>query len=49
LAEVLDALSPEDELTLGLAMGAALPVLEQLSRHAAPRRRHWRATAALIG
>lgn len=36
VAEVLDTLSPEDEVALGLAMSEALPVLERLS--AAARR-----------
>ena len=35
LAELLDALSPDDEATLGLAMRVALPLIEQLNRHAA--------------
>ena len=35
LAELLDTLSPDDEATLGLAMRVALPLIEQLTRHAA--------------
>lgn len=35
LAELLDTLSPDDEATLALAMRVALPLIEQLSRHAA--------------
>src|SRR6201993_4209122 len=35
LAELLDNLSPDEEATLGLAMRVALPLIEQLTRHAA--------------
>jgi DNA-binding MarR family transcriptional regulator len=35
LAELLDTLSPDEEATLGLAMRVALPLIEQLTRHAA--------------
>ena len=35
LAELLDTLSPDEEATLGLAMRLALPLIEQLTRHAA--------------
>jgi DNA-binding MarR family transcriptional regulator len=35
LAELLDTLSPHDEATLGLAMKVALPLIEQLTHHAA--------------
>jgi DNA-binding MarR family transcriptional regulator len=34
LAELLDNLSPDEEATLGLAMRVALPLIEQLTRHA---------------
>lgn len=35
LDQILDTLSPHDEATLGLAMRVALPLIEQLTRHAA--------------
>lgn len=35
LAELLDTLPPHDEATLGLAMRVALPLIEELTRHAA--------------
>jgi DNA-binding MarR family transcriptional regulator len=35
LAELLDTLSPDEEASLGLAMRVALPLIEQLTRHAA--------------
>src|SRR6201993_5022740 len=35
LAELLDNLSPDEEAALGLAMRVALPLIEQLTRHAA--------------
>jgi DNA-binding MarR family transcriptional regulator len=37
LAELLDNLSPDEEAALGLAMRVALPLIEQLTRHAAAR------------
>jgi len=49
MAEVLDALSPEDELALGLAMSEALPVLERLSRRATAQRRTWQIATGLSG
>jgi DNA-binding MarR family transcriptional regulator len=35
LAELLDTLSSDEEATLGLAMRVALPLIDQLTRHAA--------------
>jgi DNA-binding MarR family transcriptional regulator len=35
LAELLDNLSAHDEATFGLAMRVALPLIDQLTRHAA--------------
>src|SRR5947209_10506423 len=35
LAELLYTLSPHDEATLGLAMRVAIPLIQQLTRHAA--------------
>jgi hypothetical protein len=49
MAEVLDTLTPENELTLSQAMCAALPVLEHLSRGTVPDRRAGRAVTALTG
>ena len=49
MAKLLDTLSPEDQLTLTLAMCAALPVLEHLSRGTVPDRRAGQAVTALTG
>jgi DNA-binding MarR family transcriptional regulator len=49
MAEVLDTLTPENELTLSQAMCAALPVLEHLGRGTVPDRRAGRAVTALTG
>ncbi len=37
LVELLSTLSPEEEAALGLAMRVALPLLQQLTRHASQR------------
>jgi DNA-binding MarR family transcriptional regulator len=47
LAELLDALSPEEEATLGLAMRVALPLTEQLTRLAAEHPKSQPAPTAL--
>jgi DNA-binding MarR family transcriptional regulator len=47
LAELLDTLSPDEEATLGLAMRVALPLIEQLTRHAAEHPKPQPAPASL--
>ena len=47
LAELLDTLSPDEEATLGLAMRVALPLIEQLTRHAAEHPKSQPAPTAL--
>jgi DNA-binding MarR family transcriptional regulator len=49
VAEVVDTLRAEEELELSLAMCAALPVLEQLSRNAALQWREWHVATVLSG
>jgi DNA-binding MarR family transcriptional regulator len=47
LGELLDTLSAHDEATLSLAMRVALPLLRQLTRHAAENPQPQRAPASL--
>lgn len=47
LGELLDTLSAHDQTTLGLAMHVALPLLQQLTEHAAERRQPEPALASL--
>jgi DNA-binding MarR family transcriptional regulator len=47
LAELLDNLSPDEEAALGLAMRVALPLILQLTRHAAAHPKPQPATAFL--
>jgi DNA-binding MarR family transcriptional regulator len=47
LDELLDTLSPDEEATLGLAMRVALPLIEQLTRHAAEHPKSQPAPTAL--
>jgi DNA-binding MarR family transcriptional regulator len=47
LGELLDVLSAHDEVTLSLAMRVALPLLRQLTRHAAENPQSQRAPASL--
>ena len=47
LDELLDSLSPHDEVTLGLAMRVALPLIEQLTCRAAENPQPQRAPASL--
>jgi len=47
LDELLDTLSPDQEATLGLAMRVALPLIEQLTHHAADNPQSQPAPASL--